>query len=405
MWLRIWLMLSWVWPVYSQLHATAVTVEYIIAGRYSSVLLKGFKETRLPKGTVNKWSLVLRHRHTLIVIHTVGSSHIRYSDYYINRINYHKENGSLVLNNVDLDDRGVYENSVTTYEKTVQKSYYKKILDVLDILAAPLILQHPVTAVKVAQLICVSNSWNTDSILWFKGSKPLENNEIYSMSSNNRTLTIKTDQVQNCELYTCVIKNKISESMNTRMLSINGLVLLNQYSFISAIIALVSTTTTFAASVFIIFFALGTYRVHKRHVQLTAFFVFFQLLSFITLLFASLFCIFDPEFPIAYRIIESFGFLMVVAMVVYILVVYLHPETKLQRSFLIKRKHRYVFLAYGILSMFIAATPIYRAHYNIKICQFPVIETSGTAVSAAMAYIFISWLIFIMFIKHSKCSF
>ncbi|XP_059827122.1 uncharacterized protein LOC132394738 isoform X5 [Hypanus sabinus] len=294
MWLRAWFSLLCLLHVCSQLHPMALSVQYIFAGRYSSVLLEGYSGSELQKGSMIKWSLVLRDRISLMVLHVIGSPNIRYSDYYIHRIDYNTRNGSLTLNNIDLDDRGIYENTITTYGETVQKSYYIKVLDVRDVLIAPVIIQNPKNAVRIAQLTCVTNSWDTDTILWYKGSKLLETDEIYSMSTDNRTLTIKTDQVANCELFTCVIENKVSQSKNSHVLIINGLLLLHRYTFITSIIALVSTSTSFAASIFIIFFALGTYRVHKRHVQLTAVFVLFQLLSFISLLTAALFCVFDP---------------------------------------------------------------------------------------------------------------
>ncbi|XP_059827118.1 uncharacterized protein LOC132394738 isoform X2 [Hypanus sabinus] len=364
MWLRAWFSLLCLLHVCSQLHPMALSVQYIFAGRYSSVLLEGYSGSELQKGSMIKWSLVLRDRISLMVLHVIGSPNIRYSDYYIHRIDYNTRNGSLTLNNIDLDDRGIYENTITTYGETVQKSYYIKVLDVRDVLIAPVIIQNPKNAVRIAQLTCVTNSWDTDTILWYKGSKLLETDEIYSMSTDNRTLTIKTDQVANCELFTCVIENKVSQSKNSHVLIINGLLLLHRYTFITSIIALVSTSTSFAASIFIIFFALGTYRVHKRHVQLTAVFVLFQLLSFISLLTAALFCVFDPDFPIPYRIIDVLGLFLVIAMIIYILVLYLHPETKLKRSFLIKTNHRYFFLVYGSLSVIISAAPIYRGYNN-----------------------------------------
>ncbi|XP_059827126.1 uncharacterized protein LOC132394738 isoform X8 [Hypanus sabinus] len=312
MWLRAWFSLLCLLHVCSQLHPMALSVQYIFAGRYSSVLLEGYSGSELQKGSMIKWSLVLRDRISLMVLHVIGSPNIRYSDYYIHRIDYNTRNGSLTLNNIDLDDRGIYENTITTYGETVQKSYYIKVLDV------------------------------------------------------------------------------------------RGLLLLHRYTFITSIIALVSTSTSFAASIFIIFFALGTYRVHKRHVQLTAVFVLFQLLSFISLLTAALFCVFDPDFPIPYRIIDVLGLFLVIAMIIYILVLYLHPETKLKRSFLIKTNHRYFFLVYGSLSVIISAAPIYRGYNNIKVCQYPISQTSGNATSAAVVYVFILGLIFILFTKYMR---
>ncbi|XP_069775347.1 uncharacterized protein [Narcine bancroftii] len=391
----------WEHEVYSQLNPATKSEEYVTVGRYSTVLLEGSKEGVFPNGTMVKWTLVLRHQHSLMVLHIFGSSEIRYSEYYFHRTSYNPKNGSLTLNNVDLDDRGIYEN-IITYGKTGKKSYYRKILEVVDVLITPLIIQNPKNPATIVQLTCVASSWNTDAILWFKGSKLLENDEVYSMSTDNRTLTIKGDDLHNCVLYTCLTKNKVSLSQNFHVLDVNGLLLLHRYSFTSSIIALVSTSTTFVASVFIIFFALGTYRVHKRHMQLTAIFLLFQLIAFILLLTAALLCVLDPGFPVSYRIIEGLGFVLGIAMIIYILLLYLQPETKLRRSFLIKRNHRFFFLVYGGLSVIISAMPIYSGYNNLKVCKYPLRESSGTTASAVVGYVFSSGIIFIIFAKYMK---
>ncbi|GCB81228.1 hypothetical protein scyTo_0022978, partial [Scyliorhinus torazame] len=74
------------------------------------------------------------------------------------------------------------------------------------------------------------------------------------------------------------------------------MMLLHEFTLVSSTIAIVSSTTSYAAAIFILFFALATYRVHKRHVQLTAAFVFSQLIAFISVLVASLLCLLDPVY-------------------------------------------------------------------------------------------------------------
>ncbi|XP_069775356.1 uncharacterized protein [Narcine bancroftii] len=330
MWLRVWIVGVWghAGEVYSQLNPATKSEEYVTVGRYSTVLLEGSKEGVFPNGTMVKWTLVLRHQHSLMVLHIFGSSEIRYSEYYFHRTSYNPKNGSLTLNNVDLDDRGIYEN-IITYGKTGKKSYYRKILEVVDVLITPLIIQNPKNPATIVQLTCVASSWNTDAILWFKGSKLLENDEVYSMSTDNRTLTIKGDDLHNCVLYTCLTKNKVSLSQNFHVLDVNG-------------------------------------------------------------------------FPVSYRIIEGLGFVLGIAMIIYILLLYLQPETKLRRSFLIKRNHRFFFLVYGGLSVIISAMPIYSGYNNLKVCKYPLRESSGTTASAVVGYVFSSGIIFIIFAKYMK---
>ncbi|XP_067829837.1 uncharacterized protein [Heptranchias perlo] len=242
------------------------------------------------------------------------------------------------LKNADLADNGIYEAILKRSGRSGNRSYFNTILEVQDVLQVPFIMQNPVHAVNIVHLNCVVKYGETNAIWWLKGGKPLQNDATYKMSIDNRTLTVVAEQVLNCELYTCVIRNKVSQQEGSHLLIVEGLLTLHQFSLVASVIALVSTSTSFGTAVFILFFALGSYRVHKRHVQLTAFFVLFQMLSFISLMIAALFCMLDAEFPTAYRVIEGIGFLLVSAMIIYILLLYLHPENQLKRSFLIKKR-------------------------------------------------------------------
>ncbi|GCB73942.1 hypothetical protein scyTo_0003025 [Scyliorhinus torazame] len=104
--------------------------------------------------------------------------------------------------------------------------------------------------------------------------------------------------------------------------------------------------------------------VHRRHLELTTFFIFFQMIAFIFLLIAALLCISDPAYPIASKIIEGIGFFFVSGTIVYVNFHYLQPESQFKMSFLMKTEHHYFFLVYGSFCVIISAVPIYREQNN-----------------------------------------
>ncbi|XP_038652859.1 uncharacterized protein LOC119965918 isoform X5 [Scyliorhinus canicula] len=304
----------------------------------------------------------------------------------------------------------------------------------IKILPHPLIIRDSTHEPGIIYLNCFMKYGETHAILWLKDGQLLQDDETYKLSNSNGSLMINTQQITTCEMYTCVIRNKVSQKEISHLLVSDEWLSIHKFSFIASIMALVSTTTSFAASSFIIFFALRIYKgnkctfcafyyvtglctkkhsqslepndipfvflVQKRHMQLTAVFIFFQMVAFIFLLIAALLCIIDLVYPIAYRIIEGIGFILLSGTVTYIIFYYLQPETRVKRSFLMKKKHHNFFLVYGIFSMILSALPIYRGQRNITNCQFPVKHILGTIASGVLIYVFIMGLSFVLFLKY-----
>ncbi|XP_038672899.1 uncharacterized protein LOC119976437 [Scyliorhinus canicula] len=271
-----------------------------------------------------------------------------------------------------------------------------------EVLGPPIILQDPNPATLFVNLNCIVKTGEASSILWLIKGEPLGNKSMYHLSQDNRTLRIDTENHEACQQYTCVIRNQVSENRNSRLLILEGLLLLHEFSLVASTIAVVSSTTSYAAAIFILFFALDTYRVHKRHVQLTAAFVFSQITAFISVLIASLLCLLDPAFSIAYKIIEGIGFAFLAAMIVYLLFQYLQPETQLKSSFLMKKVHRNFFLVYGFLAVAISIIPVYRGQYSIHLCQLPSSHISGTIALSVVIYVFILGMGFITFLRYMR---
>uniref|UniRef100_UPI00398E60C6 uncharacterized protein n=1 Tax=Pristiophorus japonicus TaxID=55135 RepID=UPI00398E60C6 len=335
-----------------------------------------------------------------MVIHTFGTSEVRLNEYYINRISYNIQDGSVELRNADMADSGIYEYAITTFGTAGNKRYYDRILEIQDGLLIPMIIQNPTRAANIVYLNCIVKNGETTAMFWLKGGEALQSDATYELSFDNRTLTIKTEQLSSCTLYTCVIRNQVSQTNNSHLLIMEGLVLLHELSFTASVIALVSTSTSYAVAIFIINVGLGPFRVHRQHVQLTSIFVFFKMLSLICQLIAAMFCVLDPEYPISYRVIEGLGLLLVLGITGYLLFLFLRHETILKRSFLMKKKHRHTFLVYGALAIILSSIPIYQGFLNITQCQLHISYSIGNTAAAVVVYVFLAGIIFVLFVKN-----
>ncbi|XP_038652858.1 uncharacterized protein LOC119965918 isoform X4 [Scyliorhinus canicula] len=342
--MRLGIVIRVAWIIHLQTTISAFETYYYLTTRHSSIYLSGYTNGSIFDVRAADWYFLSRNGINQIVSHNIPMGRYLEDPFYTHRIKYDRSNTSLVLFNLDLDDSGVYE------------FHLRREIDF------------------------------------------------------------------------------ISDHLFSYVLEVQEWLSIHKFSFIASIMALVSTTTSFAASSFIIFFALRIYKgnkctfcafyyvtglctkkhsqslepndipfvflVQKRHMQLTAVFIFFQMVAFIFLLIAALLCIIDLVYPIAYRIIEGIGFILLSGTVTYIIFYYLQPETRVKRSFLMKKKHHNFFLVYGIFSMILSALPIYRGQRNITNCQFPVKHILGTIASGVLIYVFIMGLSFVLFLKY-----
>ncbi|XP_069775332.1 uncharacterized protein [Narcine bancroftii] len=222
MWLRFWVLATCVGQVYSALvHSTSSGTAYVSASRYSTVILVGSNGTLPEKGSTVTWSVIHPSFRVMILVHTFGSSKVYYGDFHKHRIVLNTSTGSLKLKNADMADSGIYESLVAYPGLGAKKTYHHTILKIQEILDVPLIVQTRLDFKSAIRLQCVVQRGEADTILWFKGGKPLYHYPVYKMSANNRTVTFNSVHVTDCEVYTCVIRNKINQNQQSHVLLIN----------------------------------------------------------------------------------------------------------------------------------------------------------------------------------------
>ncbi|XP_038652319.1 hepatocyte cell adhesion molecule-like isoform X2 [Scyliorhinus canicula] len=359
--MRLGIVIRVAWIIHLQPSTSTLEPYYHLTTRYSSVLLSGDKNVSLSDQNRVIWFTFTRSKNITILTHDLNSGKIERNPFYGCRMNYNQFNASLEIFNLRVADSGLYAIHIIPQKQGQPHHFQSHILEVQEILPQPLIIQDIIGELKVVYLNCFVKYGETNEILWLKEGQPLQDDETHKLLNGNGTLMINRQRQMKCEMYTCVVRNKVSQKESSHPLTVD---------------------------------------VYRRQLELTTFFIFFQMIAFIFLLIAALLCISDPVYHIASKIVEGIGFFFVSGTIIYVNFYYLQPQNELKMSFLLKTKHHNFFLVYGIFCVIISAVPIYREHQNIPECQPSEGPISGTIAATVVVYLFIVGLSFVFLLKY-----
>ncbi|XP_038670461.1 HEPACAM family member 2-like [Scyliorhinus canicula] len=138
---------------------------------------------------------------------------------YQGRVIFHKENGSMDLLNITVQDSGVYIVTVIDVEGTEQSASIK--VQVYEPVSRPLIVQF--TNGLNVTFICLAQKGTERRFHWLKdGELPVETN-VSVVSADGRNLSLLSQSRASCGVYTCLVTNKVSqESVNKTISEANG---------------------------------------------------------------------------------------------------------------------------------------------------------------------------------------
>ncbi|XP_042200799.1 uncharacterized protein LOC103189488 isoform X1 [Callorhinchus milii] len=354
----------------------------------SSVVFAGFTLTTLNTLDFLQWKHVTRESEIII-----GGYVTRYETASLHHLYRHRANiseGSLLLKQLEKEDSGLYckrseKLDLQTKVTEINEVYTELIIE--EKLPIPIILKEPSYVGNVVVLSCLLNNKMIYNMSWTKEGETLYSDSHLNVTFNNSTLIITNPTLVDCGMYTCIVKNHVSLNRHSRVLLIDGILFAHKHTFIAYIIALVSNVTSLGSSVYLIFFALLEFRVYKRHVQLTAIGVFFQMLALVCMLTASILGVLDIGFAVGYRVLSGFTFVAVIIMICYITFIYLRPENELNRSFLLTKHHRNTILVYEVIAVFISFIPIYKAKQNMNMCKVPFSTLAVVATIAIVVFL------------------
>ncbi|XP_067865247.1 carcinoembryonic antigen-related cell adhesion molecule 21-like [Heterodontus francisci] len=193
---------------------------YIIRKVKSSVLLFGYQPK---KQEVVSWTYINSKVRTGIVHYSSQVLHI--SPYYRHRTQFDVSTGSLLMQNLQVKDSGIYEvvlNPVATskLEKGDEITYVE--LDIQEQLLPPRIVQNPEHVLTRVELSCVLKIGKANSIRWQKDYKEVLNSSHVRLEFDNSTLFIEDMDVSDCGLYICTVTNDVSTNRNSHFLTANG---------------------------------------------------------------------------------------------------------------------------------------------------------------------------------------
>ncbi|XP_038672980.1 hemicentin-1-like [Scyliorhinus canicula] len=127
------------------------------------------------------------------------------SQQFKSRLHFNSSTGSLMLNNLNQSDQGVY--SIILDDKLKWRTYLKLI----EALSEPSISGNSTCLDTTLELTCRVSAGIASSILWWKDGKVIANGQRYQLMQNNSTLIISKAIKSDCGIYTCTVENPVSK--------------------------------------------------------------------------------------------------------------------------------------------------------------------------------------------------
>ncbi|XP_067910421.1 hepatic and glial cell adhesion molecule-like [Heterodontus francisci] len=126
-------------------------------------------------------------------------------------------NGSLLIHNLQPTDEGMYEVEIAI---TDDASTAVKTLNLtVDIpVTKPVVVLSSSTVLELSEYVtlnCSHENGTKPMYTWLKGGKPLDNDARFSLSSDQKTLTITRVHITDDDIYSCTVENPISSSRST----------------------------------------------------------------------------------------------------------------------------------------------------------------------------------------------
>ncbi|XP_059495737.1 uncharacterized protein LOC132206273 [Stegostoma tigrinum] len=208
-------------------------------------------------------------------------------------------------------------------------------------------------------------------------------------------------EVTDCGVYTCIVKNEVSTSSNSHVLTGDEtLFILVAVLFIS-VVALASSLTSCIGEAIIII-AMKKLSGPNQQRELTAIFVAFQVVSINCLLIASVLAVFESGFSTWCRGIAGFGCLICITVIIYVSVLFLDLNTNRAPSFLTTNIHRLILFLCGILSVAISTVLLHQSKKIASLCQYPYKMFITRSLLAVLVYLLFASISVIYYITYCK---
>ncbi|XP_062894453.1 hepatic and glial cell adhesion molecule-like isoform X2 [Mobula hypostoma] len=126
-------------------------------------------------------------------------------------------NGSLLIHNLQPTDEGMYEVEIAiTDDASTAVQTLNLTVDIP--VTKPVVVLSSSTVLELSEYVtlnCSHENGTKPIYTWLKGGKPLESDERFSLSSDQKILTISQIHVTDDDIYSCAVENPISSSRST----------------------------------------------------------------------------------------------------------------------------------------------------------------------------------------------
>ncbi|GCB78455.1 hypothetical protein scyTo_0018606 [Scyliorhinus torazame] len=127
------------------------------------------------------------------------------NQHFKSRLHFNSSTGSLMLNNLNQSDQGVYRIIVD------DKLKWNTSVKLIEALSEPSITGNSTCVDTTIELTCRVSSGIASSILWWKDGKVIANDQRYQLMKSNSTLIISKAIKSDCGIYTCTMENPVSK--------------------------------------------------------------------------------------------------------------------------------------------------------------------------------------------------
>ncbi|NWI92401.1 HECA2 protein, partial [Pitta sordida] len=170
----------------------------------SSVLLPGLDNITPSNST--RWEYLNGTASHPILQHSSGAPAPTIHVPYVGRAVFHPSNGSLVLEDVQESDSGIYRVTVNEGDRESLET----LLEVLKPVSRPLLRSSALMARGTGQVVCEVAEGRVDTITWKKDGQPLPPDRVSHLSGSRSVLYLRPAQKSDCGSYSCNASNGIS---------------------------------------------------------------------------------------------------------------------------------------------------------------------------------------------------
>ncbi|NXK89020.1 HECA2 protein, partial [Formicarius rufipectus] len=179
----------------------------------SSVLLPGLKNITHSDST--RWEYLNGTSSHTILQHDTG---VHTPAIHVGRAVFHPSNGSLLLEDVQESDSGIYRVTVNGGHR----ESLEILLEVLKPLSRPRLWSSTLVARTTGEVVCEVTEGRVDTITWKKDGQPLPPDRGFRLSNSCSVLYLRPAKKSDCGSYSCNASNGISWQETSLNITIAG---------------------------------------------------------------------------------------------------------------------------------------------------------------------------------------